>query len=111
MTATLRNVQTHARFDVTDEQPIDSYLGPDATMAPYEAHAELHDRKLHQIVVFGWIVKNGKATRKPTAVTFTRMDLGLDPDDRPDEDKDFVPTVVPAWVAHLATAVVVAGSL
>ncbi len=100
MTALLKQVTTTADFTVTGVDPMDSYLGPDATMDPYAARVQFLDGGLVEITVWGWIIRNGKVTKQHAMVDFRPHDLlgelppGADPDDH-------VPMTVPAWVHQL----------
>jgi hypothetical protein len=116
VTVELRVAETTAYFTVTGEAPMDSYLGPDATMDPYEAEAVIIGGALSVIHVYGWQISTatGRVTRRIAKVDFTRLDLGLDEptaEDLENRDEDWEPTVVPDWVATLAAAVDLARKL
>lgn len=100
MTTALRRVTTVATFDLVDLPPMDSYLGPHATMAPYEAEVKFTDGDLDVIIVRGWIIgKHGRVTKLTQAVIFRPSDLtGEKP---ADADDTWIPLEVPAWVHQL----------
>lgn len=113
MPTELRGVVKTATFNVVDEPRMESLLGSDAKMWPYEAVLSFTDGKLTQIEVSGWIIgAKGNRTRQTHWVTFGRTDLGLDPDPEADNhDDDWVPLAIPGWVAELAAIGVAAERL
>jgi hypothetical protein len=96
----IKSIRTFS-YQVDGEPPMDSRLGPDATMIPYAAEMQIVNGALWEILVWGKIVgKNGKPISRDTRVCFRRGDLGIGPARVLDTDE--VPLVVPAWVDELA---------